>query len=408
MWRAFMSSQGVTEVTKVVSFGRRKVRPRVCIADSKPHIRTFLVNALEELGFVTCECERAIELGAVLGAQQPDLVVLGLSAGGVEAGKMLKTLAAGTFDGKVLLLGPHASPAAAAIEELAEQLGIAMLPALWTPFGEMGLRDSVATFLPIEGMPDPPIHADEAVRAGWLELWYQPQIDTRSLALSRAEALIRIRHPAWGVVAPAYFIPGGGDPQFRALSEFVIRRAIEDWRYFITQRGSVDIAINLPIAFLQDPESVKRLCQQMPNHPAFDGLIIEIKGTEIVRNLEFVKKLARQLRFHNIGISIADLGAEWPLLAGLDDFPFVEIKVDRTFVTGCATDRLKQTVCRRILDLADGYGSRTVAAGVETRADFLTVREMGFHLMQGFLFAKPATAQKFARTTLGRPMRMPR
>src|SRR6266536_2951357 len=47
---------------------------------------------------------------------------------------------------------------------------------------------------------------------------------------------------------------------------------------------------------------------------------------------------------------------EWPLLMGIRNFPFVEIKVDKKFVAGCADDRLKGTVCRRIIDLADGYG----------------------------------------------------
>jgi EAL domain-containing protein (putative c-di-GMP-specific phosphodiesterase class I) len=63
---------------------------------------------------------------------------------------------------------------------------------------------------------------------------------------------------------------------------------------------------------------------------------------------------------------------------------------------------LKRTVCRQILDLADGYGARTLAEGVETKADFIAVREMGFDLVQGFLFAKPMTAKKFARTMLAR------
>ncbi|HEV7463510.1 MAG TPA: EAL domain-containing protein, partial [Methyloceanibacter sp.] len=80
------------------------------------------------------------------------------------------------------------------------------------------------------------------------------------------------------------------------------------------------------------------------------------------------------------------------------DFPFVEVKVDRKFVTGCADDRLKQSICRRILDLADGYGARTVAEGVETWADFLAVRDMGFNPVQGFLFSKPMSAGMFAQT----------
>jgi hypothetical protein len=152
---------------------------------------------------------------------------------------------------------------------------------------------------------------------------------------------------------------------------------------------------------------VASLCRQMPDHPAFEGLIIEIDAADVVRNLDLAKAVARQLRFSNIAISIDDLGSEWPSLVGLRDFPFVEVKVDRQFIAGCADDRLRQTVCRQILDLADGFGARTVAEGVETRADFFTVREMGFDLVQGFLFAKPMTAQKFALTTLRHPVTMP-
>ena len=169
----------------------------------------------------------------------------------------------------------------------------------------------------------------------------------------------------------------------------------------------MEIAINLPITFLQDPESMTRLCRQIPDHPAFEGLIIEVNGTDVIPNIELLKEVARELRFHNIAIAIDDLGAEWPALVGLRDFPFVELKVDRKFITGCADDRLKRAMCGRILDLADGYGARTVAEGVETRGDFLAVREMGFDLVQGFLFAKPIPAKKFARTIFRRPMAAP-
>jgi hypothetical protein len=274
-----MKDQSREEAVNIATFGRRKIRPRVCVADGKNHIRTFLVEALEELGFVTCECRCPTDLASVLDTRKPDLLILGLSTGAVEAGEMLRILAARTFDGKVLLLGAPDCPALAAIEDLAEELEIAMLTKLDTPFSEAGLRDMVAALLPLEpGQDDPPIRVDEAVSSGWLELWYQPVIDTRSLALSSAEALIRIRHPTWGIVSPAYFIPGDGDPHFRALSDFVISRAIDDWRYFVSRHGGIEVAINLPVAFLQDSESVQNLCRQLPDHPAFEGLIVEINA----------------------------------------------------------------------------------------------------------------------------------
>jgi EAL domain-containing protein (putative c-di-GMP-specific phosphodiesterase class I) len=389
------------------TFGRRKVVPRACIADAKQHVRTFLGEALEEMGFITCECAQPSELAAVLNAELPDLVVIGLSTFRVEAGEMLETLAANGFAGKVLLVGPRDSLVLAATRDLGEKLGLAMLSALATPYGDRELGDRVAMLLPTGAPPNPPINAAEALHAGWLELWYRPKIGMRMLALGGAEARIRMRHPHWGIVPPAYFIPDDGDPHFGALSEFVISRAVADWRFFVAEYACVEIAINLPIAFLKNPGSIADLCRQLPDHPAFEGLIVEINGTEVIRDLAFATDIAKQLRFHNIGISIDDLGADWPTFMGVDDFPFVEIKVDRKFVAGCADDPLKQTACRRILELADRFGARTVAEGVETRADFLAVREMGFDLAQGFLFAKPMQAKKFARTMLRRPMTVP-
>jgi len=404
-----MGNQQAEEAIKSATFGRRKVVPRVCVVDGKPHVRKFIGEALEELGFITCQCAQVGELSAVLDGQvMPDLVVVGLSAGGIEAAAILEALAARAFEGKVLLLGPRNSLMVAAIQELGEQLGIVLLPTLAPPFDSAGLRNSVTALLPIEAPPNPVIDAAEALSAGWLELWYQPKFNTHTLQLCDAEALIRVRHPTWGVVPPAYFLPHKGDPCLRVLSDFVISRAIDDWRNFITHHRGLEISINLPITFFQDPESVASLFRQMPDHPTFEGIIIEIDAADVIRNLDLAKAVARQLRFSNIAISIDNLGSEWPSLVGFHDFPFVEIKVDRQFIAGCADDRLRQTVCRQILDLADGFGARTVAEGVETRADFFTVREMDFDLVQGFLFAKPMTAQKFALTTLRHPVMMPR
>jgi EAL domain-containing protein (putative c-di-GMP-specific phosphodiesterase class I)/CheY-like chemotaxis protein len=392
------------ELDTIATFGQRKVAPRVCIVDEKRHIRTFLNEALEELGFIACECATAGELPMLLDLQLPDLVVLGMPRDGTETGHILKTLVRRQFHGKVLLIGPRDSIIVNAVRQLGEEFGIQMLPPLATPFSADGLRASVAMLLPAKAPPSPPVDVAEALKADWLELWYQQKIDAHTLAPRGAEALIRLRHPAWGVVPPASFIPDEKDPQFKGLSEFVISRALEDWHYFVGQYGPVDISINLPIGFLKDPASVRGLCRQIPDHPAFGGLIVEIKSSDIIQNLDLAIDVAKRMRFHNIAISIDDVGTDWPSFTELSSFPFTEIKIDREYITGCADNRLQQTVCRSILELADHYGVRTVAKGVETRSDLVATHEMGFDLVQGYLFGKPANAKKFARATLARPV----
>ena len=83
----------------------------------------------------------------------------------------------------------------------------------------------------------------------------------------------------------------------------------------------------------------------------------------------------------------------------------MEHKVARQVVNGCAQDRLKRALCGTIIDIARRIGARTVAEGVETRDDLVSACEIGFDLVQGFMFGKPMEARKFGRT-LRRPVVM--
>ncbi|UPJ58525.1 EAL domain-containing response regulator [Bradyrhizobium sp. 192] len=385
-----------------VTFGRRKVTPRACVADSKRHLRAFLSEVLEDLGFVTSECASSDELQAVLATELPDLILLGVAADGIEPGRFLEILVREAFAGKVLAVGARESIIVKAVRQVGEEYGLAMLPPLTTPFAAETLRERIAMLLPEEPAPSPAVHVGEALHAGWLELWYQPKIDARTLVRSGAEALVRMRHPTWGVVPPAYFIPEESDPHLRALSEFVIDRAMQDWHYLLEQQSAVDLSINLPASYLREPQAVRDLCRRVPTHPAFGGLTVEIDSEEAIRDLDHLTEVAREVGLHNIGLSIDNLGANWPALMELDRIPFVKLKADRQFVTGSGSDRLKRTVCRHIVELAQGFGARSVAQGVESRADLVAANELGFDFVQGFLFGKPMPLKKFAKGALTR------
>ncbi|QDL99044.1 EAL domain-containing protein [Rhodopseudomonas palustris] len=387
-------------------FGRRKVAPRVCIVDRKPHLRAFLADALEEFRFVAAECAGALELPARLAEHRPDLLVIGSTIDGIEAEAILDTLAATCFTGSVLTIAPRETIMSDAIRRHGAARGLTMLSPLATPFSAHTLGLSLAPLLPQEPPPEPEVDATEALKAGWLELWYQRCVDAHSLTPQGAEALLRMRHPNWGVVSPSAFLPDGSDPHFRALSEFVITRVVADWHYLLEHQGPIDLSINLPVSFLGNEQALADLGAWMPQHPAFGGLIVEVDAAEVVDHLVELTEIAHRLRLRNVAIAIDKVGAEWPALMHLDAFPFVELKVDRSFVTGCADDRLKRSVCRRIVELAGDYGARCTATGIETRADFQAAHELGFDKMQGYLFGKPMGLKKFARAAHARPVAM--
>lgn len=399
-----MEELNQTTSAHFVAFGRRKILACVCVVDAKQHLRQFLSDAVEEFGLLTADCAGADDIDERLERQPTDLVVLGFSAGGQEAARVLTRLAARSFAGQVLLWGPKDSSALAALRQLGEELDLALLPDLTTPFGTEALRNRLAPLLPVDGPPRAPVDVAEALKAGWLELWYQHKVDVHSLAPRGAEATLRMRHPSWGVVAPSSLLADERDPQSHALSSFVLQTAMDDWHFFLGRSGPLDLSINLPAAFLTNATGVEDLCRLLPAHPAFPGLTVEVDGADIAAHFEPLREVARRVRFHNVAVTVDNLGVDWPALMDLERFPFVEIKVDRNFVNGCADDRLKRNVCRSIAELAAGYGARAIAEGVDSRADLLTIRELGFDLAQGSLFGQPVQARKFARARFNRAL----
>src|SRR5262245_8013933 len=95
-----MDDQIPEDAAKLAALPRQSAMPCVCVADGRQQMRTFLAETLEDLGCVTCECVDVAELSAELGTRPPDLVVIGSSAGGIEACEMVELLAAKEFGGK--------------------------------------------------------------------------------------------------------------------------------------------------------------------------------------------------------------------------------------------------------------------------------------------------------------------
>jgi EAL domain len=151
-------------------------------------------------------------------------------------------LAANQFAGSVLLVGPHDSSMITAVRELGKKLGLALLPTLSTPFDNNHLRDSITTFLPIEA-PKPPDDAAEALRAGRLELWYQPKVNAKKLTLQGAEALVRMRHPNWGWSNPTISFLIVVILIFRSCRNSLLTKRSQIGPIFSPNYGSIDISL---------------------------------------------------------------------------------------------------------------------------------------------------------------------
>ena len=272
------------EHNKLVPFGHRRIAPHVCVADRKPHIQTFLADALEDAGFIAHRCADASELRDTITKIAPELVVLGTLSSEEQLKGALATLALDRYTGRVMLFGGRASPALPGLVEFGERLGLSMLPPLLAPFRDSDLRDNLAAFLPVQPPPRIEIEAEEAIRSGWLELWYRPKIDLRGIVVTGAHAEARVRHPTWGVLTPSSFLVSDSDPKLSKLAEAVISRAMTDWARFRGSSPALELTLPISTKTLEDPEILNRLSLEIPDDSVFAQLTIEVPSVELSRD----------------------------------------------------------------------------------------------------------------------------
>ncbi len=104
------------------------------------------------------------------------------------------------------------------------------------------------------------------------------------------------------------------------------------------------------------------------------------------------------LRLKRFGLSIDDFGTGNSSMAQLKRIPFTELKIDRAFVNGAATNACANAILRSSIDLAKRLDMNIVAEGVETREDWDLVEELGCDYVQGFYCAKPMPNDELMET----------
>jgi EAL domain-containing protein (putative c-di-GMP-specific phosphodiesterase class I) len=177
---------------------------------------------------------------------------------------------------------------------------------------------------------------------------------------------------------------------------------MEDWPVFAKKGYPLKLAINIPASALNVPAFVDEVRRAIPSDQKFPGLIIEITEDEIIADAHAIGEVMTQLKLYNTTISIDDFGSAHSSLSRVKDLPFSEIKLDRSFVAGCASDPLKRGLCQTVVDLAHRFEASTCAEGIETIDDLRCLVGLGFDSGQGFLFAKPMPREDFLNSLLSR------
>jgi EAL domain-containing protein (putative c-di-GMP-specific phosphodiesterase class I) len=243
----------------------------------------------------------------------------------------------------------------------------------------------------------------EVLRLDWFELWYQPKIDLKGRYLVGAEALVRARRPDGSMISPGAFLPGAPEADMLALTERVILTAMRDFEDCAEQGVSLKLSVNVPAsAFIKLPIA-KMLREERPAAETWPGLILEVTEDEVMHDLAIAQEVADELRALQCSLALDDFGAGYSSLARLRQLPFSELKIDRSYVTNCHTDKVNGGLCETIVELAKRFELKTVAEGIESTHEAHKLQGIGCDIGQGYLFAKPMAKDQFV-SMLGRRM----
>jgi len=227
------------------------------------------------------------------------------------------------------------------------------------------------------------------------ELFYQPQIDIRSMRIVGMEALLRWRHPERGLVPPSGFIAVAEDRGFIVdIGDWVLRTACVEARRFRNFR----VAVNISARQFHDQALISTVESALAES-GLDPRCLELEITESVamENVDLTLTVLSRLRQIGVQIAIDDFGTGHSSLNYLKRFPIDALKIDKSFVED-VPDRFEDAaIVRSVIQLAQGLNLRVVAEGVEKVEQLDFLREHGCREVQGYYFSYPLAADAFAQ-----------
>lgn len=235
----------------------------------------------------------------------------------------------------------------------------------------------------------------DALLRNQIQVLYQPQVDIESWQIVGAEALVRWEHPQLGAVSPVEFIGIAEESGLiHNIGAWVIDRACSDANHWL---HGLRIAVNVSPSQVKRAGLVGELRAQLQRHKLPpDRLEVEITESLLMENVDGALENLHAIKQLGVRIALDDFGTGYSSLAYLRLFPFDKLKIDRAFIRELMQASDARAIVRTMLELARVLGMETLAEGVEEPAQLEVLRRVGCSAMQGFLVARPMTAQDLA------------
>lgn len=232
---------------------------------------------------------------------------------------------------------------------------------------------------------------EEGIHQHQFVVYYQPKYDIRLDRISGMEALVRWKHPEYGMISPGEFIPLFEKNGFITTLDFYVwEEALKTLQKWTTQRMPVfPISVNVSRADFVLSNFTEKLHALVTHYDVKPALLhLEVTESAYTENPDEIIHAVKQLRVLGFKIEMDDFGSGYSSLSMLSELPIDILKLDMSFVQK-ESSLQKKSVMSFVLSLARWLEMDTIAEGVETKEQLEALKIMGCRQVQGYYFAKP-------------------
>ncbi|MEI7883856.1 MAG: EAL domain-containing protein [Clostridia bacterium] len=237
-----------------------------------------------------------------------------------------------------------------------------------------------------------------AIERNELELYYQPQVNSRTNRIVGVEVLLRWHHPELGIVSPADFIPiAESSGLIIPIGEWVLNQACRQNKLW-QDLGFEQIPISVNVSVKQFEHglilaNVQEILLETGLEPKY--LELEITENIVMKDIESITKMLIELKIMGVNLAIDDFGTEYASLNYLKILPIDRIKIAMTFIRGICMNYKDEVITQAIILLAQNLNIAVIAEGVEKieQIEFLTHSMCDF--VQGYYYYQPMPREDF-------------
>ncbi len=227
--------------------------------------------------------------------------------------------------------------------------------------------------------------------------YFQPKIDVRSGQIIGAEALARWNRPGTGMIGPDVFIEfAEKNGWIEELTLHLLKHTLEAVGPFLRVNPRLRIAVNLAPTMMHQISLPDHLGSIIDSYGvSAENISFEVTENSVLNLDATTLEVLSRLRIHNFDVAIDDFGTGSSNIQTLRDFPYSELKIDKSFISNVTKSAFSMETVNAAAALAKEQGMRIVAEGVEDVQTLECIRDMNIEHAQGYLFAKALPANEY-------------